>query len=1760
MKNSKRKILSIILCLAFVAGIVCVPMPTTVTATDTNPFTGILSPEWSLGWNGNSAVSADEFVSVVSDEVKVGNNSLRIGHPTERTQLTLKLQIPVTEAKNYSYSLWYKATGTITDLTLYARDGADGLGTGNIIGNALTSQVSTDWQQSANNEIGIDTGVFCLDVGVDCEAGNYVYLDNIDVFASDKPAVHLNPDTSFERWREVSNGNKNFYHSSEFVKVVSGVSKTGDKSLRIGSDKTNTNITLEMKVPVISSSDIQMTYGFYAKTEGSISSGVVTSKNNDGNKGATNLTTTYSDWTNVEAKKWISNGYMNFWIAITCEKDNYIYIDDVYAYPTADTGKHNQIYDSSFEAHPVMTQLDTVPLATQYVPYWAQAWSGDQTQKVDYITTAANSGSAALALTFPNTTKTSGGLSYTYENIVTGLEPETEYTFEGYLKTIGAPTTTQILIGPNNGARGKINFGTPAEYTKFTKTFTTAANETEIELGIYFGGKVDDVILADDFTIYKTADAEKTNLMKNGGFELRFPSGEDFTITRINELEEWSTWIPSTPASTFSESVGKIKDGENTQLIYYNKDKAFQGSIIKHIYGLENGTYTATVKYRSPGYGGASLAAENYGGAKMQTMFSSAASYDFRTVKLENIPVTDNRMDLTVYANGNAGQWLIIDDVTLTRTDIQDANNYVKNGDFETSYETTTAAPEKLADNAQVWQLSASDGDPYMAYVSKKGYESTAAYAVNNTAAQTLTLSQKVTGLTDGKYVLTAYAKRSAGHTDATMLVQGHNTNGINAFAKIPVTGIWTPIAVEFEVNTGEADVKFYVVGNQNDWLMFDNVRLFRKDTPSVNLIQNGDFEELYVTGDTFQIEYTNEVDGWTSWVGDSSQGDFGDSVGFITEQDSKRVIFYNANDSFTGSITQKIPELENGNYNVTIKARTAGYKSAVVAAQGYNAENTDEKIQKAINVLGTEMTEIKLENIAVTNNSITVSVYADGLAGEWLVIDDVIVTKADDTINLVFNGDFETKLVPQTAAPTKAEGKPSVWKITGDDEAFLTSQSRSGSYAFAFVNNSKKSSYVAQTVEGLENGTYIVSAWVKSSGGQNAANLVVRDYKSGNTGAQAVTAVPQTGVWTRIEREVEVTSGKLTASIYNDGNDGNWLMVDDLKLYLKSNPAVNLLPNNGFEELKPVVDPSTFNIQRVAKVAYWSSWIPQEAPSAFNQSVGYVNYEGSNRVIFYNADKAFEGSITQHIKLDNGKYDVSVQVRTDGYQGAVVAVNNHNKDNASAKIQKSIVTGADGFETVTLSGVEVTNGQLSLAIYGKGLAGEWIMVDNATVVKEGTTENLVKNGDFETTQEESKPALNPATLDIKRTAKVPEWTTWIPKEAPSAFNQSVGFVNYEGSNRVIFYNANKAFEGSITQHIKLDNGKYDVSVQVRTDGYQGAVVAVNNHNKDNTSAKIQKSIVTGEDGFETVTIRGIEVTNGQLSLAIYGKGLAGEWIMVDNATVVKEGTTENLVKNGDFETMAEAEKEKLDPSKFDIQYLKAVPKWKSWVSDKSGSTFEQSVGLVKLDGGSSVIFYNAKKAFTGSITQHIKKLEDGVYTATVRVRTDGYKSAVIAVNQHNKADSAAKIQKSIVLGEDGFATVTLSGIEVTSGQVALAIYAEGLAGQWLIIDDVTFTKDGTTKNLVENGDFERKAVSTEFRLPPRAKRMPAAATENESSTSSSTGSASKPNDTTSSVGGSSADLAPTTGDTSLIYGAVMLFLASVMTFVITFKRKKRSK
>ncbi|MFG2648182.1 glycosyl hydrolase 53 family protein [Streptomyces sp. NPDC048436] len=84
------------------------------------------------------------------------------------------------------------------------------------------------------------------------------------------------------------------------------------------------------------------------------------------------------------------------------------------------------------------------------------------------------------------------------------------------------------------------------------------------------------------------------------------------------------------------------------------------------------------------------------------------------------------------------------------------------------------------------------------------------------------------------------------------------------------------------------------------------------------------------------------------------------------------------------------------------------------------------------------------------------------------------------------------------------------------------------------------------QYLTGLTNGTYTLTAWVRSSGGQKSAYLAL---KSGS--AEQRTDLPPTpnGRWLRLVTSVTVTDGACTVRLYSDANAGNWANFDDITL-----------------------------------------------------------------------------------------------------------------------------------------------------------------------------------------------------------------------------------------------------------------------------------------------------------------------------------------------------------------------------------------------------------------------------------------------------------------------------------------------------------------------------------------------------------------------------------------------------------------------------------
>ncbi|GAA3905793.1 glycosyl hydrolase 53 family protein [Streptomyces gulbargensis] len=137
-------------------------------------------------------------------------------------------------------------------------------------------------------------------------------------------------------------------------------------------------------------------------------------------------------------------------------------------------------------------------------------------------------------------------------------------------------------------------------------------------------------------------------------------------------------------------------------------------------------------------------------------------------------------------------------------------------------------------------------------------------------------------------------------------------------------------------------------------------------------------------------------------------------------------------------------------------------------------------------------------------------------------------------------NGGFE--------ADGTGTATPSGWSTysAGGQNAasFTEAGGRSGGHRLSHWSSSAYKVETYQYLSGLPDGTYTLSAWVRSGGGQKAAYLALRNCGS----AEQRTDLPvTTSSWIRIVTSVKVVGGGCTISVNSDAHAGNWLNVDDL-------------------------------------------------------------------------------------------------------------------------------------------------------------------------------------------------------------------------------------------------------------------------------------------------------------------------------------------------------------------------------------------------------------------------------------------------------------------------------------------------------------------------------------------------------------------------------------------------------------------------------------
>ncbi len=145
------------------------------------------------------------------------------------------------------------------------------------------------------------------------------------------------------------------------------------------------------------------------------------------------------------------------------------------------------------------------------------------------------------------------------------------------------------------------------------------------------------------------------------------------------------------------------------------------------------------------------------------------------------------------------------------------------------------------------------------------------------------------------------------------------------------------------------------------------------------------------------------------------------------------------------------------------------------------------------------------------------------------------------------------------------AVGSPAGWQTwTGpgtNDNADYTETyagAHSGTYHGAHYSTDAYEIYTYQTIRNLLSGTYVVRAWVKSSGGQTQAQMRIKSYG----GPDVVVDAPATpdGQWVQIALpNLAVTTGQCEIGFYSKAAGGQWLFFDDVELVRQAGAGVSL-------------------------------------------------------------------------------------------------------------------------------------------------------------------------------------------------------------------------------------------------------------------------------------------------------------------------------------------------------------------------------------------------------------------------------------------------------------------------------------------------------------------------------------------------------------------------------------------------------------------------
>jgi hypothetical protein len=249
----------------------------------------------------------------------------------------------------------------------------------------------------------------------------------------------------------------------------------------------------------------------------------------------------------------------------------------------------------------------------------------------------------------------------------------------------------------------------------------------------------------------------------------------------------------------------------------------------------------------------------------------------------------------------------------------------------------------------------------------------------------------------------------------------------------------------------------------------------------------------------------------------------------------------------------QTVTGLSNGIYAFSAWVKSnGGQPVAQLQAQNYGGK----LLTAAITATNGNWVQVTVNGIVVTNGQCEIGFYSKAKNDQYIYFDDV--TLAPQTVqntNSVGNFSFEDD---NAGVPA-----PRLWQTQTGGSTYTNASysesypnAHSGTFHGTHYRPEAYQVYTYQTITGLANGTYALSAWVKSSGGQPVTQL-----RAQNFGGSLLTAAISTSTdnWVQVTiPNVTVTNGQCEVGFYSQANAGQWLYFDDISL-VPAAPAMAL-------------------------------------------------------------------------------------------------------------------------------------------------------------------------------------------------------------------------------------------------------------------------------------------------------------------------------------------------------------------------------------------------------------------------------------------------------------------------------------------------------------------------------------------------------------------------------------------------------------------------